>query len=52
MDTLKRVEIDGNNLRVIQSLYWDQVAAVRIKGGLSQELCKIGLYTVTVSKVI
>ncbi|NNK27532.1 MAG: RNA-directed DNA polymerase, partial [Flavobacteriaceae bacterium] len=30
MDILKTTEIDGKDLRLIQNLYWDQTAAVRI----------------------
>ena len=37
MDTLKRINIDGKDMRVIQALYYDQVAAVRIEDGHSEE---------------
>ena len=36
-DTLKRINIDGKGMRVIQALYYDQVAAVRIEDGHSEE---------------
>ena len=37
MNTLKKMTIDGKDLRLIQSLYWDQIASVRIDGGQSEE---------------
>ena len=33
---LEHLDIDGNDLRVIRNLYWDQSAAVRIGGELSE----------------
>ena len=37
MKTLQKTTIDGKDLRIIQSLYWDQIASVRIEGGQSDE---------------
>ena len=33
---LEHLDIDGKDLRVIRNLYWDQSAAVRIGGELSE----------------
>ena len=33
---IEHLDIEGNNLRVIRNLYWDQSAAVRIGGELSE----------------
>ena len=33
---LEHLDIDGKDLRVIRNLYWDQIAAVRIGGELSE----------------
>ena len=32
MNMLERLDIDGKDLRILQSLYWNQRAAVRLKG--------------------
>ena len=33
---LNQLDIDGKDLRVLRNLYWDQTAAVRIDGELSE----------------
>lgn len=36
IDDLRRVNVDGKDRRIIQQLYWNQVAAVRVGGDLSE----------------
>ncbi|KAK3772422.1 hypothetical protein RRG08_031443 [Elysia crispata] len=33
---LNQLDIDGKDLRVLRNLYWDQTAAVRVGGELSE----------------
>ena len=33
---LNQLDIDGKDLRVLRNLYWDQTAAVRVDGELSE----------------
>ena len=33
---MERLDIDGKDLRILQSLYWNQRAAVRVKGDLTR----------------
>ena len=50
---LEHLDIDGKDLRVIRNLYWDQSAAVRIGGELSEyKLIKrgVGMTWVALSK--
>ena len=35
MDTLQELEIDGNDLRIIRNLYWQQTAAIKIENETS-----------------
>ena len=35
-ETLNQLDIDGKDLRVLRNLYWDQTAAVRVDGELSE----------------
>ncbi len=35
MDSIMNLDIDGKDIRLIQSLYWDQSASVKIDGGQS-----------------
>ena len=35
MDILQKLDIDGKDLRLLRNLYWDQMAAVRIEGQVS-----------------
>ena len=35
-EMLNQLDIDGKDLRVLRNLYWDQTAAVRVDGELSE----------------
>ena len=37
IEILKTMDIDGKDIRLIQNLYWEQVAAIRLEEGYSEE---------------